>query len=163
MMITERVARLLHQQVGHELGASQEYLATAVYFAQSGLDGWADFFYKQSEEERGHAMKIVRFLVDTGVTFTFPAIREADPQAVTSPLDAVQKALKWEQSVTEQFKTMSRTAREDGDPITEHFLQWFLMEQIEEESSMDKLVKMLQSGLNPFQADKLLAREEDEG
>ena len=61
MMICEKVAKMLHEQVGNELGASHEYLATAVFFGELGLDGWAAEFYRQSDEERMHAMKIIRF------------------------------------------------------------------------------------------------------
>ncbi|MCH7945999.1 MAG: ferritin [Armatimonadetes bacterium] len=155
-MICEKVAKLLHEQIGHELGASQEYLATAVYFGGQGLDGWADEFYRQSDEERMHGMKIIKFLVDVDAEFTMPAIAEAHPTAIESPLDACQKALKWERVVTDQFRTMAREAAAEGDQISGQFLEWFLNEQIEEESTMDRYVKILESGLNPFQAEPLL-------
>ncbi len=156
MMICDKLAKLLHEQVGHELGASHQYLATAVFFADRGLDGWADAFYRQSDEERDHAMKIIKFLVEVGVNFTMPAIVEADPADISSPLEACQKALGWEQTVTQQFRTMAKIATEEGDHVSTQFLQWFLNEQIEEENTMDRYIKILESGLNPFQAEPLL-------
>ena len=156
MMICEKVAKMLHEQVGHELGASQEYIATAVFFGELGLDGWAAEFYRQSDEERMHALKIIRFLVEVDVKFTMPAIREAKPSNIESPLDACQKALKWERKVTEQFQAMAQVATAEGDHVSGQFLQWFLNEQVEEENTMDRFVKILESGLNPFQAEPLL-------
>lgn len=157
MLISKKLAKLLHEQVGHELGASQAYLATAVYFAQNSLDGWADVFYKQSEEERMHAMKIIRFLVDVGAPLTMPALPEADPKSHKSELAAVESALNQEKTVTKQFQEMAKVAQAENDHVGAQFLQWFLDEQIEEEATMDKLRGMLASGLNPFLAEPLLA------
>lgn len=156
MLISEKLANLLHEQVGHELGASQAYLATAVYFAQKSLDGWADVFYKQSEEERAHAMKIIHFLVEVNAPFALPAIAEANPTKHSSEIAAVESALEQEKTVTRQFQHMAKVAHEEGDHIGGEFLQWFLVEQIEEEATMDKLREMLASGLNPFLAEPLL-------
>jgi len=156
MMICDKVAKLLQEQIGHEFGASQQYLATAAYFGEQGLDGWADEFYRQSEEEREHGMKIIKFLVDVGAEFTIPAIAAARPSGIESPLDACQKALKGERAVTDQFSTMAREAIAEGDHVSGQFLDWFLNEQVEEESTMDRYVKLLETGINPFQAEPLL-------
>lgn len=161
-MISEKVASLLEKQIGYELGASNAYLATAIFFGHESLDKWADFFYVQSEEEREHALKIIRFLVEVGAPFKIPNIEAYDPDSVESPMDAVKKALESEQRVTKQFKEMNRLAVEENDPISEEFMKWFLNEQIEEEGTMERLVKILKSGLNPYQAEPLLSHPEEE-
>ncbi len=157
-MISQRVAKLLHEQVGHELYASHQYLAIAAYFGEQSLDGWADFYYRQSDEERGHALKIARFLVEVGAKFTLPALPECVPDEIQSPLDAARKSLNQERGVTQQFKSMNQVAHEDNDAVSIQFLAWFLNEQVEEENSMDRIVKILESGLNPFLAESLVAK-----
>ncbi len=156
MMINEKVAKLLQTQVGEELRACNEYLAAAIYFGSQQLDGFKAFFLRQSEEERGHALKIVNFLIDVDAPLTAPAVPEAKPGDIASPLDAAQKAYKWEQKVTQQFREMAATAHAEKDYISAQFIDWYLNEQIEEENSMDHLAKLLESGLNPFHAEKLI-------
>lgn len=148
-MISKPLRKLLHEQIGHELGASQAYLAAAVYFARQGLDGWADAFYKQSDEERGHALKIVRFLVDVGADFDFPALPVSKPD-FKSALDVVEKSLAWEQGVTKQFHAMADAALANKDYTSFQFVQWFIEEQVEEEALMGKYADMIRSGENLF-------------
>ncbi|MCL5965224.1 MAG: ferritin [Deinococcus sp.] len=157
-MISAELAKSLNEQVGHELTASQQYLAIAVYFAQQNLDGWAGLFYRQSEEEREHALKIVRFLVDAGVKFDIPATAKAAP-SFKSAADAVKKAHQWELQVTQQFQEMARIATEKRDYTGFQFLQWFIEEQVEEVTTMEKLLALLESGINLFQAEALLPKE----
>jgi ferritin len=154
-MISPKLTKLLNAQIGHEFAASQQYLAMAVYFAQQSLDKLAKFFYDQSEEEREHALKIVRFLVDVGAEFNFPAVSEANPKFKSAP-DVAKAALKYEQKVTAQFHKMAETALSEKDFTTFQFLQWFLEEQVEEEATMGKLVDLLSSGANLFIAETLL-------
>lgn len=68
---------MLNEQVGHELAAHHVYLGMAAYFGQKNLDKWADIFHKQSIEERGHALKIVQFLVDVDAQTEVPAVPAA--------------------------------------------------------------------------------------
>jgi ferritin len=147
---------MLNAQVGRELAASQQYLAAAIYFADKGLDKWADVFYRQSEEERFHALKIVKFLVEVGAETTVPEAPAASPTMFESPLDVTSKALAWEREVTQNFRDMAKAAMEEPDPVCRPILDWFLTEQVEEESTMDKLTQILESGLNPFMAEQVL-------
>lgn len=160
-MISDRVAALLQEQVGHELQASHKYLGIAAYFAHQGLDGWAALFYEQSAEEKTHAMKIVRFLTDAGRPLAFPALTEATT-GFGSALEAVNAALKSEQTVSSQFRTMAKAAMEEGDFTAFEFLQWFIKEQVEEESKMQKLIDLVSSGINLFQAEAVLPKDEEE-
>ncbi|AEB12246.1 ferritin [Marinithermus hydrothermalis] len=157
-MISEKLREMLVDQIGAEHTAAQRYLAMAAYFARQGLDGWAAFFFRQSEEEREHAMRIVRFLLDVGADLTFPAVPEAQPR-FASALEAVQKALAWEQEVTRSFHRMAETALAEKDYTTFQFLQWFIEEQVEEEATMGKLVQIVESGVNLFQAQAALPSE----
>lgn len=159
-MINDKVAKLLAEQVGHELKASQEYLGLAIFFAGHRLDGWKAFFLRQSEEEREHALRIVNFLLDVGYDYEIPAVPTVDPSKIGSALEAVQSALNWERSVTQLFRDMATLAHAEKDYISAQFLDWFLNEQIEEENLMDKLVAIVESGMNLFQAERLLPEPE---
>jgi ferritin len=157
-LISSKLAQQLKEQIGHELGAHQQYLAIGTYFAQQNLDRWAALFYHQAAEEKEHTLKIVRFLTDVGEVAHFPAIPAASTD-FKSASDAVSQALQWERTVTEQFQTMARTALAEGDFVGFQFLQWFLEEQVEEVSSMEKYLALVESGINLFQAEALLEIE----
>ena len=154
-MIHANLANLLTQQIGHELAASNHYLGIATYFGGQSLDRWADVFYKQSDEEREHAMKIVRFLVDVDVDVSIPAV-EAVTGKYASPVAAIEWALQNERVVTSQFHNMASEALTTKDFTTYQFLQWFIEEQVEEESSMQKFLDIMKSETNPFRAEELL-------
>ncbi len=156
-MISEVLRDKLETQIGAEFTAGQQYLGVAVYMAQQSLDQWAAFFYRQSDEERGHALRITHFLVDVGTKFAFLPIGGATPE-FSSPLEAVRKTLGWEQAVSESFRDMAGEAVSSGDFTSLAFLQWFISEQVEEEATMGKLINLLESGMNPFEAERHLDR-----
>lgn len=156
-MIKANLEQALNEQIGHELSASNAYLGIAGYFAGESLDRWAAFFYKQSEEEREHALKIVRFLIDVGASLRIPAIPE-QPTSYKSGLAAVEWALNNERTVTSQFHRMADMALAEKDYTTFQFLQWFIGEQVEEESSMQKLIDLIKGEENLFIAEELLPK-----
>ena len=154
-MISDRVSKLLIEQIGHELRAHQLYMGMAIYFKRQSLDRWAKLFNDQSVEEAQHAMKIMDFLIDNNVMFDLPALRAATTR-YGSALAIAQAALENEQKVTELFKGMSRAALEENDHTSHEFLQWFVSEQVEEETKAQKLIDLIDSGINLFQAEPLL-------
>ncbi len=158
-LVSSKLAQKLQEQIGHELGAHQKYLAIGTYFAQRNLDRFSALFYKQAEEEKEHAMKIVKFLTDAGETAHFPAIEAVSSEFMTAA-DAVSQAVSWERTVTDQFQAMARLALAEGDFVGFQFLQWFLEEQVEEVSSMEKYLALVESGINLFQAEDLLEFED---
>jgi ferritin len=155
-MISKKLQTMLTEQVGHELAASQYYMGMAIYFGLENNDTWANIFKVQSEEERGHAKKIVDFLVDTDTKFDIPAI----PLGTTkfaSGLEVVEKALANEQQVTTQFHAMAETALSEKDFTSFQFLQWFIEEQVEEESTMDRYITIWKGETNPVRAEMIVA------
>ncbi|MDG4668355.1 ferritin [Mycobacterium sp. 236(2023)] len=150
---------LLNDQVRSELGASQQYLAIAVYFDSADLPQLASLFYRQSVEERNHAMMLVQYLIDRGVATEIPAV---DPVRNTfeTPHDAISLALNLERSVTEQISRLAATARDEGDYLGEQFIQWFLKEQVEEVAQMTTLVRVAErAGADLFHLEDFVARE----
>ena len=148
----------LETQIGHELRASQQYLAISIAMHAQNLDGFADFFERQSEEERAHALKIIHFLNDLGQPAKLGAL-EAVKTEFTAVLEALQTSLEYERRVTQSFKRMASLALERHDHIAQQFLGWFLIEQVEEEGLFSRLIAILESGLNPFQAQEMLPKD----
>ena len=142
MLISKSMNAALNTQVGHEFGASLQYVQIATYFDGEGLPTLARHFYRQSEEEREHAMKFVRFIADAAGQVEIPAI--AAPQATfKSAEEAVRKSVDWEVNMTKQINALMDLAIKDNDHITRNFLNWFMEEQLEEVSSMETLLSMV--------------------
>lgn len=154
-----RYVTLLHAQVRNELTASQQYLAIAVWFDNHDLPQLARHFYRQSVEERNHAMMMVQWMLDRDITVTIPSVPDVknDFVDVTEPIAL---ALSQEQNVTDQIRTLFATAREENDALGEQFMLWFLKEQVEEVASMSTLLTIAQrAGHDWFEIETFLARE----
>lgn len=142
MMLKERVVEALNEQLVSEFGASAQYVAAAVYFEEMVLPEVAQFFFRQAEEERMHAMKIVHFLLETGCKPIIPATPDLRNQ-FESAEDVVQMALEQEKRVTEEINSIMRIAVEEDDYTTQSFLQWFVNEQVEEVDTMTNLLQTI--------------------
>ncbi|HEX2718741.1 MAG TPA: ferritin [Gemmatimonadaceae bacterium] len=142
MLISKAMNEALNEQVGHEFGASMQYVAIACYFDGEGLPMLARHFFRQSEEERQHALKFVRYLLDAGGTVVVPAI-PAQKASFSSAEEAVSLSRDWELTVTKQINAIMDRAISEKDHVTKHFLEWFMEEQLEEVSSMDTLLRMV--------------------
>jgi len=158
MLTNQKVIDAINEQIGYEFSASLQYYAVAAHFAAEALPQLSAHFFKQAEEEKGHALRFMKYVVDTGGRVVIPAIES--PQAnFKNPEAAVQLSLNQEVHVTNQINGLVELARKENDYITINFLQWFLTEQLEEVSSMDNLLKIVQrAGDNLLQADEYLAR-----
>ncbi len=139
MLISQNMNAALNRQVGSELGASNQYLHIAAFFENESLPALAGFFFRQSDEERAHALRIVHYTLDAGGSVAVPAI-EAAPTGITGAETAVQMALDWELEVTQQINGLMDLAMEENDHMTQQFLRWFVEEQLEEVSTMEELL-----------------------
>jgi ferritin len=161
-MISKKVAKLLTEQIGHELTASQIYLGMAAYFGLENNDTWSEIFYAQSEEERVHAKKIISFLIDTDTPFSIPAAAPG-PTKYASGLEVVEKAYANEQTVTKQFHDIAAMALAEKDFTSFQFVQWFIQEQVEEEASMDRYITIWKGESNPVRAEMVVAELKEHG
>lgn len=158
MIISKKMNAALNEQVGNEFGASLQYVAIAAYFSGEGLTELANHFYQQASEERDHAMRFVKYIVDAGGHLEIPAIA-APKDAFKSVADAVKLSLDWEQTVTGQINELVNLADKEGDHITENFLAWFVGEQLEELTTMDNLLKVVKlAGNNLLYIEEYVAR-----
>lgn len=142
MLASEQMIGQLNAQIGHEMGASLQYISTATYFDSEALPQLAQFFYRQSEEEREHAMKFVKFVIDVGGAVQIPAV-PAPKSGFASAEEAVELSLESEQRVTSQIYELVETARSESNHIAGKFLDWFLEEQLEEVATMGALLQVV--------------------
>jgi ferritin len=142
MLISDKLNQSMNKQIGSELGASNHYLKIAAYFDSESLPELAGFFYRQSDEEREHALKFVHYILDAGgvvdIFFNDTATTE-----IASAEAAVKMALDWELEVTKQINSLMDEAIEEKDHIAQQFLSWFVDEQLEEVSTMDAMLTVV--------------------
>ena len=154
-----RFTDALNEQIAYEFGASQQYIAIAVHFDAQTLPQLAAHFYRQSVEERNHAMMMVQYLLDSDEPVVIPAV-EAPQGSFADLVSPVQLALDQEKRVTGQIQQLAIVAREEGDLVAEQFMHWFLQEQREEVSSMSSLLDVVtRSKDNVMHVEDFLARE----
>jgi ferritin len=142
MLISKDMQAMINEQVGNELLASHQYLLIATYFDGEGLPSLAVHFYKQSSEERDHALRFIKYLVDADADVQIPAI-PAPKASFDSAVDAVSLALQSEIRVTKQINEIVDLALRERDHSSKNMLEWFVNEQREEMSSMDSLLRMV--------------------
>ena len=158
-MIDAKASQLINEQVGHEFSAFYQYVALSTWLDAEALPVLSNYFALQAEEERQHAMKMIKFLNDTDQSIEMPAIPK--PQSTFKSVEqAIQTAYDQEMRVTEQIKAIYDAASKTNDRITQNFMQWFLEEQVEEVASMDTLLKITRrAGSDLFRIEDFVARE----
>ncbi|WP_019808728.1 ferritin [Saccharomonospora halophila] len=165
MSITKKQPRskfyeLLQAQIHNEFHAAQQYLALAVWFDNEDLPQLAKHFYRQSLEERNHALAMVRYMSDTEHAVEIPGISEVRND-FSEVRELVALALEQEKEVSAQITELARTARDEGDLIAEQFTQWFLKEQVEEVSQMSTLLTVVDRANGDLaQIEQFLYRED---
>ena len=142
MLISPELAAAINQQIGHEFGAGLQYVSIAAYFDSQKLQLLAKLFFEQAQEENQHAMKFVRYLLDTQGELKIPAIPQP-AASFASAEAAAQAALGWEQEVTGQIRRLMDLAVSQNDYLAQGFLQSFIDEQLEEVSKMDRLLSVI--------------------
>ncbi|MGD0042222.1 MAG: ferritin [Isosphaeraceae bacterium] len=159
VLISEKINHAFNKQIGHELGNSIQYLAIATHFDRESLFGLAKIYYAQADEEREHAMKFVKFLLDAGGRVVIPAI-SAPQNELESPLEAAQLALDAEIATTRQIYDLVELATDEKNYIALNFLQWFVSEQLEEVSSAEARLSVIRrAGPSVLMVEAYLAHE----
>jgi ferritin len=141
-LISSDLNKAINEQIGHEFSAMLQYVNIATYFDGDALPRLAAHFYRQAEEEKDHAMRLVHYVVEAGGTVTIPAT-PGTRSAFASAADAVQLALDQEITVTQQINALMDLAIKENDHAAQIMLTWFVTEQIEEVSSMESLLSMI--------------------
>ena len=160
MIIRKELLAALNEQVGNEFGAMLQYYAIAAHFERETLPMLAGHYHRQAEEEKQHALKFMAFILDVGGHVEIPALPA--PQArFQFAEEAVRLALEHEEKVTAQINNLVAMAKDARDYTTDTFLQWFVQEQLEEVSSAQDLLSVIQRAGegNLLRVEEYLARE----
>jgi ferritin len=157
MAISKAMNAKLNEQITNELFASQLYLAIACMFEEQGLKMLAKLYRRQTEEERGHALKILDYIPTAEGKVKLQAIPEP-PAKFPSVLAAIQAALEHERKVTGQIHDLVALAEKENDYATRSFLQWYVDEQVEEVDSQLHLTQVAElAGNNLLQLEAYVA------
>lgn len=138
----DSLSQALNEQMNYELYSAHVYLAIAAYCSGESLDGFANFFMVQAEEEKFHGMKIYKFLNDRGKRATLDGM-PVPKNDYASILDAFEHAFEHEKEVTRRIYHLSDLALNDREHATMQFLKWFIDEQVEEEAMFDSIINKL--------------------
>jgi ferritin len=138
-MIDKKIAELINEQVNKELYSAYLYLDFANYFEEEGLDGFANWYIIQAQEEVEHGMKMRQYLLDNEVPVKLGAIAKPNKK-FKSPADALKTGYEHEQYVTSLINNIYDAAFAAKEYKTMQFLDWFVEEQVEEEKNAKELM-----------------------
>ena len=141
-MLSPKLLDALNKQINEEFYSSYIYLAMAAYLEDLNLDGCAHWMEMQAQEEHMHAMKIFRYVAERGGRIELFAVKQP-PKSWDSPLAAFEGALEHEQYMTGNINALADLAIAEKDHATNNILQWYVSEQVEEEATVDDIVKKL--------------------
>ena len=137
------VHALLNQQVNKEFYSAYLYLEFSNYFKAKGLDGFANWYMIQAQEERDHAMLFYTYLQNQNQTVTLEAIDKPEP-SITCHMDVLKAGLAHEEYVTSLINGIYSAAYDVKDFRTMQFLDWFVKEQGEEETNANDLISKME-------------------
>ena len=147
--MNDKIAHLLNDQINKEFYSAYLYLDFANYFEAAGLDGFANWYMIQAQEERDHAMLFYRYLQNESQRVTLEAIGKPD-KVFESHMDVLKAGLEHEEYVTSLINDIYAAAYEVKDFRTMQFLDWFVKEQGEEETNANNMItKMELFGADP--------------
>lgn len=146
-MITNELHEAILDQISFEFFSSHVYLAMAAYCHREDLDGFANFFKIQAEEERFHAMKFYNFLVEMDKDVKIHNFDEPTND-YESIIDVFEHSLAHEKIVTSRIYNLMDIAIKDGEHATRSMLQWFVDEQVEEEANFKGYLQKLKRSAN---------------
>ena len=141
-MLSQRMLEELNKQVNAELYSAYLYLSMAAYFESINLKGFANWMRVQAQEELTHAMRFFDYINERGGVVKLAAI-EQPPTEWKSPLDVFEATYKHEVKVTGMINSLVNLAMKEKDHATYNMLQWFVVEQVEEEASADEIRQQL--------------------
>ncbi|HIU03392.1 MAG TPA: ferritin [Candidatus Onthocola gallistercoris] len=148
-MLNEKVAALLNEQITKEFYSAYLYLDFANYYERKGLDGFANWYKIQAQEERDHAMLFYQYMQNNSEKITLETIDKPD-KVFANTMDPLKAGLEHERYVTSLINNIYAAAYDVKDFRTMQFLDWFIKEQGEEETNAtDLITKMELFGSDP--------------
>lgn len=158
-MLSKKMENAINGQINKEMYSAYLYMAMSAHATENGLDGFAAWFMVQYHEEMFHAMKLYEYVNDQGGKVMLQAI-DVPPSTFESPLAMFEKTLEHEKFVTKSINDLLNLAIDEKDHATSSFLQWYVMEQVEEEKNVNEIIAKLklagEQGPGLFMLDKEL-------
>lgn len=142
-MLNEKVAKLINEQINKELYSAYLYLDFSIFYDDKGLDGFANWYKIQAQEERDHAMLMLEYLQLNSVKPTLDAVAKPD-KVLTELMDPLKMGLEHEQYVTGLINNIYGEAYAVKDFRTMQFLDWFVKEQLEEEKNAEDMITKME-------------------
>lgn len=160
MRVSTELAKAINDQISYEATSTQAYVAIGSWCERTGYNGAATFFFEQAAEENTHMLKFVHYLNNAGAEAIIPATEK--PKGSFDSLESTfQAGLKSEQTVTKLINNLVEIAEREKDRATYSFLQWFVSEQIEEETLFGTILQKFEiigrDKLAIYQIDQSLA------
>jgi ferritin len=141
-MLSQKLQDAFNAQINKELYSEYLYLSMAAYCYSLDLDGFANYFMVQTQEEHFHAMKMFNFVTDCGGKIILQPI--AGPEVeFKSIVHVYEKTLEHERFVTQSINDLMSLAVKESDHASSSFLKWFIDEQVEEEATVSKILSKL--------------------
>lgn len=141
-MISKKVEEAINVQIMKEEHSSRIYMAMASWCETNGYRGAADFLYKQSDEERMHMLKFIKFVNDRGGYAVLSPL-ETPPAKYKSLRDVFDHVLSHEEFITASINQVYEVSLKEKDYTTGNFMQWYISEQIEEESTVHGILDQM--------------------
>jgi ferritin len=163
-MLKPNVEKILNEQVKKEAYASFLYLAMASWADNAGYPGTSKWFYAQAAEENQHMLKIIGYINERGGKAEIPAVEQA-PKSWNNIKDAFEGAYEHEKYVSESIYKIVELTLKEKDYATNNWIQWFVTEQIEEESSVNFILDKLNlfgEKINYYMFDRDILRMREE-
>ena len=137
--MNDKIAALLNEQINKEFYSAYLYLDMANYYDELDLDGFANYYMVQAQEERDHALLFMKYMQNNGLKVTLDAIGKPD-KVYASPAEPLDAALEHEKYVTSLINNIYHEAHQAKDYRTMKFLDWFVDEQMEEEDNANSMI-----------------------
>lgn len=142
-MLSEKLMNSINKQINYEIYSANIYLAMQAYFSANDLDGFANFFKVQIQEENFHAMKFFNYLNQMGGRVIIDGV-PAPENNFESVLHVFKEGFAHEQKVTKRIYNLMDIATEEKEHATISLLKWFIDEQVEEENTFNTIIKRLE-------------------
>jgi ferritin len=159
-MITKNLQTAIVEQLNKEFHSAYLYLGMSAYCSSEGFNGASSWFLVQYQEEVAHGMKMFKYLEDQNAEISLPDIKGVKV-TYKSLLDVFKKSLAHEQSMTKNLNNLSDIAMKEKDHATYNLLQWYVTEQVEEESTVSEIIDHItlvgDNGYGLYTIDKELA------
>jgi ferritin len=142
-MLKKKIEDICNRQIEREGYSSNLYLAMAAWAETNGFNGVAGWLYSQADEERLHMLKFIKYVNERGGKAVIPALKKPDTE-YKSVENVFKEVLKHEEFITDSINEIVSVTLDEKDFNTHNFLQWFVMEQIEEEASVKAILDKVQ-------------------